>query len=62
MSRGTPQITVRLPPELWERVGRAASAAGTDRGSLIRALLRWWLREPGATIPPRPAPPVDHIP
>lgn len=44
----------RLAEALWVRFGEAAERAGTDRGTLLRAFVRWFLREPGAELPPRP--------
>lgn len=63
MSRGTPKIGVRLSPDIWTRLGQAADAAGLTRAEVIRRLILWWLRQPGATVPPRPpGPDVDQIP
>jgi len=38
---------------LWERFGAAAAAAGSDRSTVVRELIRWYLREPGAELPER---------
>jgi metal-responsive CopG/Arc/MetJ family transcriptional regulator len=43
-----------MPDELWQRLGEVAQAAGTDRANVIRALIRWYIREPGAKLPNRP--------
>lgn len=43
-----------MPIELWNRLGEVASAAGTDRTAIIREFVRWFVREPGAKLPPRP--------
>ena len=40
----------------WEELGKHAAGLGTDRGELIRDLLDWWQRKPGAKCPPRPDP------
>lgn len=44
----------RLAEHLWIRFGEAAERAGTDRGTLLRAFVSWYLREPGAKLPDRP--------
>ena len=53
--RGTPHAAVRMPEDVWRRFGEAAEQAGTDRSELIRAFVAWYLREPGAKLPTRPA-------
>jgi hypothetical protein len=45
---------VRIDDETWAALGDAADAAGTDRSAVLRELARWWLRHPGARMPPRP--------
>jgi hypothetical protein len=43
-----------MPPELWQRLGEIAEAAGVDRSTVIRELVRWYVRAPGANLPKRP--------
>ena len=38
-------MTIRIDPELWERFGAAAEAAGTDRATLIRRWIERYVRE-----------------
>lgn len=38
----------------WDELLLAAEAEGMDRSTLLRDLSRWWLRKPGAKMPPRP--------
>jgi hypothetical protein len=52
--KGTRNRTVRMDLSLWDALGRAAAAAGTDRAGILRALVRWWLGIPGAELPERP--------
>jgi len=52
--RGTPRQTLRVPEALWIRFGAAAARAETDRSALVRALIAWYVREPGARLPERP--------
>jgi metal-responsive CopG/Arc/MetJ family transcriptional regulator len=52
--RGYPKVTVRIHPALMAKLNEAADAAGVDRAALVRALIRWYLREPGAVLPKRP--------
>jgi len=47
-------VSVRLSQALLAKLAAAAEAAGMDRASLLRALIRWYLKEPGATLPERP--------
>lgn len=50
--RGTPNVTLRIDPETWRRLGEHAP----DRSALLRAFVDWYLREPGAKMPRRPEP------
>jgi hypothetical protein len=43
--------TFRVPERLWSRF---AELAKPDRSSVLRAFIAWYLREPGAKLPPRP--------
>jgi len=52
--RGTPVATLRVPEALWERFARAVARRGTSRAAALRAFIRWYVREPGATLPERP--------
>jgi len=51
----TPNRAVRIDDETWHALGDAAAAAGADRSAILRQLAQWWLRRPGAKMPPRPA-------
>lgn len=53
-SRGTPTRPIRVDPDLWERFGVATTADGTDRSTVLRDFMRWYVREPGAKVPKRP--------
>jgi len=47
-----PHTSFRIEADLWARFG---AAAGTrNKGAVLRDLIRWWLRMPGAKLPPRP--------
>ena len=46
---------VRIATQAWRDFGLATKAAGTTRATVIRELIRWYLREPGARMPERPA-------
>jgi hypothetical protein len=50
----TPSRAVRIDDETWGQLGDAAAAADTDRSAILRQLAQWWLRRPGAKLPPRP--------
>ena len=47
----TPLKRVRVDDDLWDRFGEMAKP---NRSATMRALMRWWLREPGAKLPKRP--------
>lgn len=51
----TKHRTIRLDDDLWQLIGDWAQQAGTDKTAVIRDLLRYWLRAPGAKRPARPA-------
>ena len=53
----TPHRQVRMDEATWQRLGAVAAERGTDRSAIIRDLVRWWLREPGARMPGRVADP-----
>ena len=44
----------RMDETEWEEFGSDATFMGTDRSELTRQLVRWWMRKPGAKLPPRP--------
>lgn len=48
----TPRQTFRADPDDWEAFG--AVAGHRQRGGLLRAFIRWYLRRPGAKLPKRP--------
>ena len=63
----TPARQVRIGDD-WYDLDDAAKAVDTDRAAVIRELIRWWMRKPGAKMPERPEagpwsvdkePPVD---
>jgi hypothetical protein len=51
---GSKHRSVRVSDELWAAADESAQAAGTNRGDVIKAFLRWYTREAGATLPKRP--------
>jgi hypothetical protein len=52
----------RLAEALWERFGEAARRAGSDRGSVLREFVRWYVGEAGAKMPRRPSPNTPEAP
>ena len=48
----TPNHPVRMEKSLWDAFGAVAGVR--RRAELIRAFVRWYLREPGAELPERP--------
>ncbi|MBZ6252190.1 hypothetical protein KVH27_27980 [Streptomyces olivaceus] len=50
----TPPRQIRIGDE-WYEFDAAAKAMGTERATLVREFIAWYLREPGAELPERPA-------
>lgn len=46
------RVLVSVGKTRWDRFGVAAGV--TRRAEVIRALIDWYLREPGAKLPERP--------
>lgn len=54
-TRGTPTRPIRIDPALWEKFGQAVEAAGdSDRSTVLREFIRWYVGEPDAQEPTRP--------
>ncbi|MCI3240267.1 hypothetical protein [Streptomyces spinosisporus] len=49
----TPARQIRIGDQ-WYDFDEAAKALGTDRATLIREFISWFLRKPGAKMPERP--------
>lgn len=49
----TPARQIRIG-EAWYDFDAAAKAMGTERAAVIRDLIDWYIREPGAKLPERP--------
>ena len=49
----TPPRQIRIGAE-WYDFDKAAKSMGTERASLIREFIAWYLREPDAELPNRP--------
>jgi hypothetical protein len=54
----TPNRVFRMREE-WEQLGRAVGPR--QRSEIIRQLIRWYLRYPGAKLPERPSPEAAAI-
>jgi len=50
--RKTKRRQIALSDSLWERLGHLVGDRG--RSEVIRSLVAWYLREPGAKLPERP--------
>ncbi|MFG3338688.1 hypothetical protein [Glycomyces sp. NPDC048151] len=44
---------VRIPDDEWQALDAVARAHATNRTAAIRALIRWYVGAPGATLPAR---------
>jgi hypothetical protein len=49
----TPARQIRIG-DTWYDFDAAAKAMGTERATVIRELIDWYIREPGAKLPTRP--------
>lgn len=49
-----PKQAIRVSKEKWDRFGVVADDAGTDRSTLVREFIDWYLRERGGVLPERP--------
>lgn len=45
---------MRAPLDEWGGLGASTRAAGTTRARVLRELMRWYMRRPGAKLPERP--------
>ena len=50
----TPLRRVRVDDPLWDAFGDAVQLADADRSKIIRELMAWYARTPGARLPKRP--------
>ncbi|WP_051790091.1 hypothetical protein [Streptomyces sp. NRRL S-1022] len=50
----TQHRSVRISDDDWADLLAAAKTQGSDRGTVIKDLVAWYLRRPGATMPKRP--------
>ena len=46
MSAGTPRVSVRVPPELWQAAQAKAAARGTSVSAKIVRFLERWVKRP----------------
>jgi hypothetical protein len=46
--------SVRVSDEDWADLEAATGTLGSDRGTVIKQFIRWYLRRPGAKLPERP--------
>lgn len=51
---GTQHRSVRISDEDWSDFDVAAKSLGSDRGTVIKEFIRWYLRRPKAKMPQRP--------
>lgn len=60
--RTTPPRSTQIDDTTWGALGTAADELGISRSALLRDLAAWYVRRPGAKMPPRPTawrPPAD---
>lgn len=47
--------SMRIPDKRWAAIERVATQLHMDRTALINGVMAWWMREPNAKRPQRPA-------
>lgn len=53
--RATPPRSTQIEDGPWERFGQVAAELKTSRAALMKDLVLWFIRWPGAKLPKRPA-------
>jgi hypothetical protein len=53
----TQHRSVRVSDEDWADLATVTADAESDRGTVIKQFIRWYLHRPGAKLPERPARP-----
>jgi hypothetical protein len=53
----TQHRSVRISDDDWRDLLTAAQTDDSDRGTVIKELISWYLRRPGARLPKRPGAP-----
>lgn len=53
--RTTPPRSTQIDQDPWDRFGVVAGELGMSRAALMRDLVLWFIRWPGAKLPKRPA-------
>jgi hypothetical protein len=51
---GTQHRSVRISEEDWTDLEKTTKAVESDRATVIKEFIRWYLRRPKAKLPPRP--------
>ncbi|MFD7413506.1 hypothetical protein [Kitasatospora purpeofusca] len=51
----TQHRSVRISDDDWRDLLATAKSQGSDRGTVIKEFVAWYLRRPGAKLPQRPA-------
>lgn len=54
--RATPPRSTQIDDDPWERFRVVADGLGMSRAALMRDLVLWFIRWPGAKLPKRPGP------
>lgn len=54
--RTTPPRSTQIDDAPWERFKEVADELGMSRAALMRDLVLWFIRWPGAKLPKRPGP------
>jgi hypothetical protein len=54
--RVVPPRSTQIEDAPWARFGDVAKAVGMSRAALMRDLVLWFIRWPGAKLPKRPGP------
>ena len=53
-TNGKAKFTIRMSDQERAEITAAAYNTGTNAAELVRQMIAWWMRTPGAELPPRP--------
>lgn len=56
---GNHKLHIRMADEPKAQFVTTAYNTGTTAAELVRQMIAWWMRTPGAALPPRPEPTAD---
>lgn len=58
---GNHKLQIRMEDEPKARFVTTAYNQGTTAAEVVRQMIAWWMRTPGATLPPRPGDTTEQV-